>query len=1094
MALQKAKLALAIATVSSSLAMTGCLVDGDKSNTSSTTVQQDASRISVTDQETPRAEILGIVQDTNGNPVAGARVSIGSAATTTDANGAYSIANVAVTGFTGTGGGAAGDAIQVSVVPNANGATKYLNATVSVTPQASTIIQTVDGDHTNTEDALLAIVTTDGLAVSAGITVVPALQSTVTGVLRDKDTGLTVASAIIGLEVLSVDGVDQQQTQNNGSGTSYGVEAYQAATDAEGRFTFENLPVDTDFDISIEGWTVDSLTGGEDGAPVDGLIATKPENTNQNIGTLYADLITSQDDINPFVTSVTGVVVNGTTGLLNDDLDGTQGLTIHFSEPLQAEVDQNSVYVKNEDTNTQIALASAPVLSADGLSLTLTTADAIPAGTEFLIYLSKADFQDVAGNELKAASAPVVFKGKTTPEYDADAGLTSLGTVELTLQTFSDPVTTAGAVVGLTQLLDDGGDTAFDVLQGLNKTFLDVDTGSLRNDDTGIEQLNKPESAARLKALSDSTHNEANVANPPAVVSADVARVQFTIDNTTESDLYELVLTNQSGQVKPLTVEVSDLAKENLYANGTNKVTLELKKDFQGTVDMLVESVEPGWTLTISSLTSFGSVDGVASVVLTDQIAPTTVLQNSYGAGDDTSAVVGLNYGDGGELSELTTSSVGTPVLNITPRLLTPQVDNGNSLPVPLPVASTWDDLIAGNDSDASGNPQVDITTNLVGAVAYDENAFAAWNAGSRKIGIAMSEDFVLNGNPAYDGTAVLTGWTAQNNVLTNDQNNNGVVGTDLVNVTVPDVIALANNDHGSTIDFSGVLADTFGNAASADNNPKVVVRDLMPPMIKSAVYRGDELELTFNESVVIEDGAEIALIGLGATKVLTIDSGNTTLTADGGTSNAKMTIQRSAWGDELDSESIFNRGEYDHDGDSGNAGATPDRPHGVVAAVEIKDAHGVSWDNWGVVPSLDIPLAIVRDESGDFEADESVDGNNPFEASAGAATFKVEYEFSHPIDLAASGIAAETDEMTAAELQAAGFRLNGDASWANIDISAGSPTGAELDGTTLVVTIRTMGAIAANDTFGKSGVSTIRSEWDHNDTISILSNVNAAP
>lgn len=71
MALQKAKLALAIATVSSSLAMTGCLVDGDKSNTSSTTVQQDASRISVTDQETPRAEILGIVQDTNGNPVAG---------------------------------------------------------------------------------------------------------------------------------------------------------------------------------------------------------------------------------------------------------------------------------------------------------------------------------------------------------------------------------------------------------------------------------------------------------------------------------------------------------------------------------------------------------------------------------------------------------------------------------------------------------------------------------------------------------------------------------------------------------------------------------------------------------------------------------------------------------------------------------------------------------------------------------------------------------------------------------------------------------------------------------------------------------------
>ncbi|MBQ0730083.1 MAG: hypothetical protein KBT75_05255, partial [Oleispira antarctica] len=74
----KAKLATAIALVSTTTLLTGCLVDGDKSNTNSsaTTVQEDASRISVTDQATPLAQILGLVQDTNGNPVVGARVSI----------------------------------------------------------------------------------------------------------------------------------------------------------------------------------------------------------------------------------------------------------------------------------------------------------------------------------------------------------------------------------------------------------------------------------------------------------------------------------------------------------------------------------------------------------------------------------------------------------------------------------------------------------------------------------------------------------------------------------------------------------------------------------------------------------------------------------------------------------------------------------------------------------------------------------------------------------------------------------------------------------------------------------------------------------
>lgn len=1069
---KKAKLAAAIALVSSTTLMTGCLFEGDSSR--STTIKEDASRISVTDQATPRAEILGIVQDTNGNPVAGARVSIGSASVISNANGAYSIPNVAVTGFTGNAGTATAQPIQVSIVPaNKAEGVKYLAATVSVTPQASTIIQTVDGDHTNTEDALLAIVTTDGLAVSAGVTVIPALESTVTGVLRDNATGEVVANAVIGLEVLEVNGVNQQQVQNSNGGTSYGVGIYQAATDAEGRFTFENLPVDTDFDIAINGWILDSLTGGNVGNNNSGEFATTPEVAVQNIGTLYADLITSQDDIEPFVTSVTGVVVNAATGLLNDDLDGTQGLTIHFSEPLQALVDSNSVYVYNETTAAAVALQGTPVLSADGRSLTITTAAAIAADNVFAIYLSKVDFQDMADNNLEARAGIPVFQGKATPAYDTDAsGVTSVGSVKLTLKTFADPVTNAGAVVGAVQLLTDGGDSAFEILQGLNATFIDVDTGSLRGSDDDIEQLNEPEAGARLTALATATYIEAGLIAAPASIdtNVNVSRVQFTIDNTTQSDEYELVLKNELGNAQALTVDVSALVGT-LTNNGTNKVTLTLEDDFQGSVDLLLESVEPGWTLTISSITSFGSVDGVASIVLTDQIAPTTVLQNSYGAGDDTNSVVGLNYGNGGELSDITSATIGTPLLNITPRLLTPQVGETPA----LPVGDTWTavrDLMQDIDPN-DGTADVNTSALPAGYTAYDATAFAAWTVGSRKIGIAVSEDVSLTGTPADNASQVLSGWKVQNDVIENDQNQ--PVTADLINVTVPDVIAFANTDHGSVIDFSGNITDNSGNTAAAANNPKVVVNDLMPPLPVSAVYNGEQIILTYNESVSVVDGTDFILDGITANKTITVNTSDVTV------SGAIITIPRAAFGD-IDSENLFDRGTYDHDENAGTA----DAAHGVVLTQEVQDLHGVSWENWdGVLNLVDIPGIVIRDDAGAFETSSPV-----ATGFANAATgFSVVYRFSHRIDLQNSFGAASASSMTGAEVAAA-FTLTSTATINNTGTSAVlDASGREL---TVTVAVPAGDSIATGDTFGLTG-GNISSEWDSNDAaITTLANVTA--
>lgn len=1076
----KAKLATAIALVSTTTLLTGCIVDGDRSSAVTTTVQEDASRISITDQATPLAQILGLVQDTNGNPVVGARVSIGNAAATTDANGAYAISNVPVTGFTGNASGAAATALQVSIVP-ASGT--HLNATVSVTPQASTIVQTIDGASGNTEDALLAIVTTDGLAVSAGITVVPAMQSNVTGVLRDAATGEVVANTVIGLELLGVNGVGQQQTQNAGAGTSYGVSTFQAATDANGVFSFTALPMDAEFDLAIEGWTFSALAGGVEGTKtLGGEFSTTPEVANQNIGTVTANLITSADAIAPFVTSVNGVVVNAATGVLNDDLDGTQGLTVNFSEPLQQIADENSIYMYNKTLSDTIDIASF-AQSADGKSLTITTANPIAQDQEFEIYLSVVDFQDIANNVLDdstSASNPATFQGQATPLYDDTAGVTSVGTVRLTLKTFADPVTEANAVVGLVQELGDAGTSAFELIQSLNTTFADVDTGTVRTDDLDIEQLNDPLAATLLTDLSNSTYTEPGLgADKPAAVKTDVARIQFTIvtDPTaadfTESDTYLLTLTDTSGNLQDFTVVAPEVAVDptNITVNGDKTVTIVLEDGFSGDLDLLLDGVEPNDTITISSLTSFGTVDGVVSQVLTDQIAPTTVLQRSYGQGLKTDATVGVSYGNGGELAELTTATVGTPIINITPRLITPQA----GLAIPLPVASTWTALRdeAQDTAPDDGNSDVNLTANTFtpGITAYDATAIAAWSVGQRTIGIAVSEDVSLTAtDPVDDAVQVLDGWTVQNDVVKNDIDGD-ITAIDLIHVDVPNVIDFANVDHGKTIDFTNAITDASGNVAAAGNNAKVVIRDLMPPLLTSAVYNGEQIVLTYNENVVLDGDTDFILdaADLGAANNVTITATADNTTVVGNT----VTISRADIGD-LDSEVSFDRGTFDHDGD--NNVTTADAAHGVIYSVEVQDANGTSWANWdGGVGLVDIPGIAIRDDAGVFELSGSP---TPTNFTATSTSFTVVYRFSHRIDLEQSGLTntVGATTLTGAEVDAA-FTLTSAAT-----IVTGS-TSATLDGSgrVLTVTVATSVGVSAADTFGLTG-GAIATEWDTND------------
>ena len=1097
---RKHKLSFAIALATSSILLVGC--EGDSK---STTITEDASRIEVTEASILKSYIRGIVQDTNGNPVSGATVSIGGIKTSTDSTGAYVLSNVPVTGIEDDNGIYSATSLQISIKPNSS----YLSATVSVTPSAATIITEVvsedaNDQNENQEDSLLSVILFDGMSISAGTTVVPAIGSTVTGVLRDATTGLVIPSTVVALELIEVNGISQQQTQNTTAPqTSYGAMTYQAATDANGNFMFEDLPEDTDFDIVVEGYQSGINTGGTNGGnlgnPGNGDFATTPEVVIQDIGDIDATPISSNDDVFPFVSSVNGVVSQGANpGVLNDDLDGTQGLVINFSEPLAAEVDANSVFMVDTSRNVLIDVTSA-ALSTDGLTLTITTTNAITAGSIFTIDLNVADFEDAAGNNI--TTGPGTFDGLTTPGYDSNTGAGGISVHRLTLQTYKEPVTSSTAVT-VTQVFEDTSDTEHTVLRALNNTFIDVD-----NDTTGIQQLNSTDNddnangddtAERIAVLAAQTIADSGIGTNPATVEVDQARATFDL---TASTSYVVTLVDADGDAENVTLNtIDDVTISN---NGTNTVTLTLQATFSGTaIALVLDGVNPNDVLSITPMTDFSTpiTASSGSVTLLDQVAATPVIQNSYGQGLKTAGVADDTYGDGGELSILDSRTVGAPFLNITPRLIVPQA--GNS--VALPVTSIWDALTDNNEVDVNGDDQVDMTSNMAGIyTGYDAAAIAAWAIGNRNIGVAFSEDIAVTGTPTFTtlGTTTLTNFTAQNDVMQNDQG--AVVNADLVNIQVNDVVALANTDDGVSIDFDGAIQDLSSNTTVAADGSLVIIRDLMPPKPLTAFYNGDSITMTLNETVSLEANDdttpptnpiaadEFVLRGTGSTQTIAVNQANETSNQNTASVTLGLTDVSQVIGSspdtlttvtEINKSNLFNRGTYDHDSNSGTA----DRAHSIITVDRVRDDNnGTSWANWdNFSGSVSVPTIVIQDTTGAFTA--TTPTTTGFTNTS--TSFTVTYVFSHRIDLQATGLTASAgaDQLSGAEV-VAGFTLTSattiDAGNSSADLSS--------DGKTLIVTVGTLAGIASADTFAANNA--FDSAWDSS-AVDVAATLNTVP
>jgi len=978
---------LSMIAASAILGLTGCGDDSDN-----TRITTDTNTNTVTDNNSNRISnakgtVTGTVMDTNGNPLSGVSVSLVGQTTTTDTAGIYVFNDVAVTSTVNPNTAVGGNQLQVTI----SAPTGYLGATVTVTPQAQQISSDADnsGGNNGTNPNTNFI---DGYTAAAGTAVLPALGAEVTGKLELANSEQLIANQEISLDFVNIGG-NIAQTQN-GVATTYATSNYTVMTDANGVFTFTNLPSDSILTYVVPNYTV---LGEETPQGVGTTVNTNAETSVINIGDLQVNPVVQEDNAAPYVTSVTGTIGNAASPQMMED-DVRQIFVINFSEAMVIENDTDftdSVIIKAGATRaTMIDVNASATIGTDGKSVTVTLDSPLTDATLLDINLLVTDYKDAAGNFLRVSVAG------DTPDIAYDSVAVNTGStqvVALQLQIFNDLNTDAPQITVLNQqTLDTNGIDDASLLQAANSAFNDViDSGT---PDNTISQMNSrdddqapvgSDAAERLTALGSAALGAA------VTMQTDVARIDFT---PTQAASYLLALTRTGAAINIQ----GNVALQGGATTGTltNVGTTNLAFTPADTTD--TTSVEfalltginarPGDVLTITPGDELGYAGTAKTITLVDNVEPTTVLQRAYGLGNDTntSSTVVL-FGAGGELSGNTGSaSAGTPILNITAGLLdnlnatgaavtgvTPFVSDNNLNQELLALSTAYD-----HDSNVATPNQ---TLFAGGNLVYDTVAYLAMDR-TRTIGVSFSEDIALAGTtPTTSNISdTLTGWKASNDVVRDDDG--GAVNLDLINFVSANVETLANVDAGGIIDFTGVV-DNAGNAASAASNPRVVLADKMPPLVTKASFTGSDVVIEFNEAVALTVGATITVTG----KTATYTAGNTNYVLSN--SNKTLTVNVGEFSGVL-ARTDFALGSYIETAYDAVA-----HEHALMTWT-IKDANGNDWatTSAGVTP----PAFAAVDLVGPFSA------NTPTFARAtntGTAATIV-WTFTHPINLIAGGTA----------------------------------------------------------------------------------------
>lgn len=346
--------------------------------------------------------IAGTIIDTNGAPIEGAIVrysgaSSGDVTAVSDSAGQFELEDVVVVTVASLDPNDADGPITLQVESPESG-TRTMGATVQVGPLAQI---------TSVSDSS---VFADGFVVDTGPIRLPRLDATVTGVLRDADTGVALADALV---TLDFQGVEFEPDGNAGVVITYNSEGNLLVTsDSTGGFNFTEVYSDSCVRMFVSGQSIDSITGAAfpcelTNADVGGgsrSFATTIDGGVTDLANVYVAPFETGDVIAPMVESVDGVVDDRQSPApLYSNINGVSpnGFVIHFTEPMQAAVSLADVSVQVGTSGAATAVPVAAVSQPTTTTLEVSLVNPLPGAVPVALGVARGALADAAGNPLE---------------------------------------------------------------------------------------------------------------------------------------------------------------------------------------------------------------------------------------------------------------------------------------------------------------------------------------------------------------------------------------------------------------------------------------------------------------------------------------------------------------------------------------------------------------------------------------------------------------------------------------------------------------------------------------------------------------------
>jgi hypothetical protein len=828
-----------------------------------------------------------------------------------------------------------------------------------------------------------------GYSYGAAKAVLPALTANVTGYLVDcTETTYhkVISGATVAADILSLGTGADTSTATAGSSFELSTQGLSTTTGDNGQFTI-TLPADSIVQLLTDDWGLD--TGSDSFADTNVIVAsqtTNNEQITQNIGiidvcpfetpdttipnvapmfasidgqtTFRAPMASGANDVSTAdataedITAVDATYAGLDEGIVND-------FAINFTEALpNLTIDDIRVYV-GDPAVVQNPTSFTITLNAAMDGFVLTFAEDLDAGVKVEVAIARwlaedadgADFVNNGSSAFGFDSVPV----DTARLGDLLAAKAQYASIRFCTFIKADPLDGDASVTLIEQIIDadDSEDGNLSKLAEYSSVFAD----NISGDTTMLSQLNSAEPTfveGRLFALAEAIE----IAN-----GGTASGLTFDVDDAIVS--YE----DATGTV---TVAVSPTATS-------------VTSPISGNGDILVEGTEDAAVVTATAKNVFGDTVATSSVTVYDKIAPTTVLQESYNITNEdtvtpvytgpkateylvtTGGSTAVQFGDGGEATGsegAVQATIGNPIIFVQPRHLVAR--NAN-----LSAAIRGDefDALTADMENRLLSTETGTLDTIYDRPTYDATAYAAWGSISQDIGISISEDISIVAGSALSSANISTAITAPkelNDTVANVDATTGpnITQVDLVQVTVADVVALANTDHGGTLSLEGVIADTseMENVADAASNAQVVFEDAFPPMVTDARWDGTTLTVKFNEAIELP-GANAGDSDYNATTVtmnlvnpitaatfdtITLNGAETTATTDGyftwdaATNTLAITHATAAasWAGNATTE-----GEFFYDDDSINDAG--DEQHGLLVWDSILDTHGNKWSDF---------------------------------------------------------------------------------------------------------------------------------------------------